>query len=388
MTLVERGAAVWTVIRDEYPDEDFAGWSCLYHRDFEIDLADIQSDNSSSCNAEVETSLRVRSGDGVSIPVVVIDSTLAGRTSSLYELAAEFKDIGVARGAPHSNCVAEVLTSACQRNRLVAAFTQAVPPLSRVRCSASSEYRWQFGDCVVGVVQDSSLLQASEAMPLASADDAEDYRRRLDDLPRALLVERRIRLCMAEVNQRQDEKDISRDDLVVNGVPISGSNHGYEKALLALAGGLRAMVAAGEAWPCGTKERAAQILLSLLGRTSSGFATLQEALRLYGGSKAVMLAPDSAAAAPLEVMVLRDSVIGRAHTRFRILRADADDDPIGIIDGVFAFQLSYPSLCRLVVSSDAASPNTPSPWTEEVREGETVANGESWYTSVMGIFAA
>lgn len=195
---------------------------------------------------------------------------------------------------------------------------------------------------------------ALELDPPASASSLPDYLRRLVGLPRSLFVQRGIRLCVGEVHKYQDEKDINRDELRVNGAPISGARGGYVAAVAAIASALHAASASGgrEAWHSEAEERAAQMILSILNRTSSGFAAFEEVLRLFDCLEVVVVAPESAAARPLECVVLEGLVLCHAHTRYSVRRADGSGAPLVIVDAIFAFRVPTATLRRLVEPTD------------------------------------
>lgn len=185
---------------------------------------------------------------------------------------------------------------------------------------------------------------------LTQASSLNDYQRKLESLPRILFVERKLRLCMKEVDKYQDGKDISRDELVVNGRPTSGAQRGYAAAVEAIGDALRAAVLSVGApmWQPEATERAAQLLLGVLNRTSSGFAAFEEVLRLFDCVDVVVVSPESAAARPLEVAAVRGCVLGRAHTRYAVWRADGSGDaPLAVVDAEFAFRLPAALLGRL-----------------------------------------
>eukprot|EP00928_Gymnodinium_smaydae_P081726 TRINITY_DN65196_c0_g1_i1.p1 TRINITY_DN65196_c0_g1~~TRINITY_DN65196_c0_g1_i1.p1 ORF type:complete len:398 (+),score=90.64 TRINITY_DN65196_c0_g1_i1:74-1195(+) len=210
-----------------------------------------------------------------------------------------------------------------------------------------------------------------EDSPVAAAG-LEDYRRRLAAFPEAALVERRLRLCVGDVDSAQDERDLSLEEVVVNGVPVGRSDGGaspgggYRAAVAALAGGLRAAAAPGDSWTSIEKDRVARVLLGALGRTTSGRATFEEALRQFGHPEAVLLAPDRAAAGPLEIVVLRNVVVGRAHARYNVLPVDKRDrggkasKQIAVVDAVFVFSVSCAALRRIAACS--AEDRAPNEW--------------------------
>merc|ERR1711972_1034440 len=152
-----------------------------------------------------------------------------------------------------------------------------------------------------------------------------------------------------------DAKDINRDALLVNGVAISGARGGYAAAVAALADGLRAASndAGGRSWNVDEEELAAQLLLGTLNRTSSGFIAFEEVLRLFDCPDAAVVAPESAAAKPLEALVIGGVVLGRAHTRYSVRRFDGSNAPLVVIDAVFTFRVSTSVLQRLVAGGSS-----------------------------------
>jgi hypothetical protein len=184
----------------------------------------------------------------------------------------------------------------------------------------------------------------------ATAVNLVAYQHRLAALPRAFFIPRCIKLCMGDVNRYQDTKDINRDSLLVNGVAISGAHGGYDAAVTALADGLRAASsdAGGRTWHGDTEDLAAQLLLGTLNRTSSGFIAFEEVLQLLNCPDAVIVAPESAAAKPLEAVVIGGLVMGRAHTRYSVRRFDGSNAPLVMVDAVFCFRVTTSVLQRLV----------------------------------------
>jgi len=203
----------------------------------------------------------------------------------------------------------------------------------------------------------------------------EDYLRRVSSMPPVIFSARRLSVGLGEVDVKQNQKDFQRDRLLVNGLHISGAVGGYDAAVAAVSGALRGLCGARSmsgrgtksqaaaflsssrseaAWTEKARERAAQLLLSLLGRTCSGFATFEEMLRHYGAREGepTVLAPQSAAATPLELVVDRGGVVGRAHTRFMVLDLNDFGEPLFTVDGVFAFHIEAAALRRLVASDE------------------------------------
>merc|ERR1712232_1045613 len=97
---------------------------------------------------------------------------------------------------------------------------------------------------------------------------------------------------------------------------------------------------------------AAQMLLSGLNRTSSGFAAFEEVLRLFDCPDVVIVSPQSAAARPLEAIVIGGIALGRAHTRYAVHRADTgNDSPLLVVDAEFTFRVTTAVLRDLAQGS-------------------------------------
>lgn len=205
-------------------------------------------------------------------------------------------------------------------------------------------------DKVFGLAAAPAAPPPLELSKPAGASSLQDYERRAKALPHALFLSRELRLCVGDVDRRQDQKDIGRDELVVNGQAISGAKGGYEEALATVAAALRAGDAA--AWPAEADEHAAQLFLSVLNRTCSGFAAFEEVLRLFNCHDVVIVSPESAAARPLEAVVLGGVALGHAHTRYAVRRADDGDSPLTVVDAVFVFRIATSTLRRLAIPED------------------------------------
>ncbi|CAJ1377337.1 unnamed protein product [Effrenium voratum] len=136
---------------------------------------------------------------------------------------------------------------------------------------------WGPGSDVFGPEAQVPLPSLSLAVPGGSG--LAEYLERLAALPRCVAVARDLHFAASKLDVRQDEKDINRDRLEVNGVEVFGAQGGYQAAVAAVVGALRAGDAAaglpawGEEATC-----AAQLLLSNLNRASGG----RDHLRLCG----------------------------------------------------------------------------------------------------------
>lgn len=193
----------------------------------------------------------------------------------------------------------------------------------------------------------------------SAAHGLDEFKAKLEVFPKVSFLQRTIRLCFGNVDKYQDGKDISRDALFVNGRHLSGSEGGYSAAVEAIVEGLRAGDK-DQAWRPEAMERAAQMMLSILNRTSSGFAAFEEVLRIFDCQDAVIVSPDSAAAHPLEAVVIGGSACGRAHTRYAVRQADASGDPFAIIDAHFSFRVPTDTLRTLAECQIDSSRKWPS----------------------------
>lgn len=340
-------------------------WACLTEADLEADLMECEEELASEAAAP--------------------KLSAAGRDSAEEKLRAALQRSAAARGVQGSLAApdADVFFAAPQALRGVAAELQELlANLDALRFEAASltaslahgplcphgesggatavpadvsEWVGRPADEVFGFSEHAPKPPPLELSLPSAAASFPDYQKRLEVLPRVFYLERKVRLCMGEVDKYQDGKDISRDELVVNGHPVSGAKGGYAAAVDALASGVRAAAAggtaAGLAAPAAA-ERGAQLLLSVLNRTSSGFAAFEEVLRAFDCLDAVIVSPDSAAARPLEAAVLgglvRGGALGRAHTRYAVRGAAGDGEPLAVIDAEFSFRVPFPLLGELV----------------------------------------
>lgn len=192
-----------------------------------------------------------------------------------------------------------------------------------------------------GPVMPPSVLDGLAA--LGSAETVVEYERRLATFPPSLFIGRTLRLCVAEVDQYQDAKDIGRDTVVVNGHCISGARGGYRAAVDELVAGLRAT----GTWTCEAAERAAQLILGALNRTSSGGTAFEQVFKIFDCPDVVFIAPESAAARPLEAILLDGVVLGRAHTRYGLHTVGGEGSAMAVVDANFTFRLSIDTLHSL-----------------------------------------
>lgn len=176
----------------------------------------------------------------------------------------------------------------------------------------------------------------------SSAASLEDYEERLRAMPAAVAIRRELQLSLSKLDCRQDEKDINRDTLEVNGLEVKGAEGGYHAAVRAIA----KVLDRGTGRGC---SEAAQMLLSVLNRTTSGFMAFEEVLKLLE-SDVVVISPESAAARPLELSIVgattAATALGRAHTRYGVHRADASGQLLSV-DAFVCFRVEGEKLQRL-----------------------------------------
>ncbi|CAL1167836.1 unnamed protein product [Cladocopium goreaui] len=91
---------------------------------------------------------------------------------------------------------------------------------------------------------------------------------------------------------------------------------------------------------------AAQMLLSVLNRTTSGFMAFEEVLKLLEAD-VVVISPESASARPLELSIVGGMALGRAHTRYAVHRADASGQLLSV-DAFVCFRVEGEKLQQLV----------------------------------------
>lgn len=174
----------------------------------------------------------------------------------------------------------------------------------------------------------------------SAAQSLEDYEERLAALPESVAIARDLQLSLSKLDCRQDEKDINRDTLEVNGLEVKGAEGGYHAAVRAISDVLRH---AGR----GGCTEAAQILLSVLNRTTSGFMAFEEVLKLLEQGDFVVISPESASARPLELSIVGNVALGRAHTRYAVHRADASGQLLSV-DAFVCFRVDGEKLRQLV----------------------------------------
>lgn len=342
------------------PEDEAGDWACLTAAELDADLLECEAADDSSGQGGLlgESSLQeaLRRGLGSKIGAALESEAFFAAPKALQCVAAELQELLV-----------DVDTLRFEAASLAASIAHGPlrPPAPAARggsgtgrdAGSPAGPPAAVGEAIAGeapVAEAFGLAAAPTAPPAlelsppsGAVGGPPDYKRRLEALPRALYIERKVRLCMGEVDKYQDGKDIGRDELIVNGAHLSGAKGGYAAAVEAIAAGLRAGDRS-EAWPPEPAERAAQLLLSVLNRTSSGFAAFEEVLRLYDCHDAVIVSPDSAAARPLEASVVSGCALGRAHTRYAVRGLSGDGAPLAVIDTEFCFRIPTALLRQLV----------------------------------------
>jgi len=331
-----------TVECDEGGDE--VDWACLSWSDLEADLAECEEIAAPTeplvLSPQSSTDeLRLLVQQSSAAPASDVDALFSAHRA-LHSIASELQA-----------ALVQVETLQFSSASFVASL--AYGPLRPPSCT--SECSWDgipphklFGPSTVPAPPPPLEFEAP-----ADAKTLVDYQRRLAGMPPALFIERQLRLCVGEVDRYQDAKDIGRDELVVNGMPVSGSTGGYAAAVSMLSGGME--VAMAPAASAETRERAAQLLLGALNRTNSGFIAFEEVLRLLDCPDVVVVSPESAAALPLEATILPGIALGRAHTRYSVRRGDGCGPPLIVVDVTYVFRVAMSTLERLA----AASPSSP-----------------------------
>jgi len=332
-------------------EEDEHDWACLSLADLKADLAECEEAVASARPAgpnavqraseeELRQALH-RSAKAMSANIDADIFFAAQRT--LHGLAAELQEVLVDLDTLQFDAAALVASLAhgpLQPPRRKSSAAQTELPAAEVfGPSAAPPVPKTFGD--------------ERSLP-AQASSLADYQQRLEAMPQVLMLGRRLRLCMGEVDRYQDEKDIGRDQLIVNGEAVSGATGGYATAHETIKSALRVGAEAGGAWQSEQAlDSAASLLLSVLGRTCSGFAAFEEVLRLFDCSDVVVVSPESASARPLEAAVLDGVALGRAHTRYAIRQVVGEGEPLVVLDAVFTFRFTAKTLQRLA-SRDAS----------------------------------
>lgn len=108
----------------------------------------------------------------------------------------------------------------------------------------------------------------------------------------------------------QDLKDIQRDSVCINGETLLGANVGYDN-----------IVKTVEARLPSNSEELAKSILSIGNRTFSGGVAFDKVLSVFRSDDVVLVSPVSSDAEPIDVIVLKDRVLIRCHTRYSVMPA-------------------------------------------------------------------
>mmetsp|Transcript_62762 Transcript_62762/g.132553 ORF Transcript_62762/g.132553 Transcript_62762/m.132553 type:complete len:392 (-) Transcript_62762:243-1418(-) len=265
---------------------------------------------------------------------------------ALHELAVELQELMVKMKLVHFD-----------RATLLASL--AYGPL-RSPAQASANTATSLDGISIGLDWPEKAPELEVSWPSSSSSSLDAYTRLLHSLPHHLHLARDVRLSMRDVDKYQDKKDISRDELIVNGTFYSGAQGGYDAAIEAIAVAVQRSEEDEGArklrnWSQERLERAAQLLLSVLNRTSSGFAAFEQVLQIFDCQDVVIISPDSAAAKPLEVAIIGGVALGRAHTRYIVRRSDGGGDPLATVDTSFTFELSTVQLWKVAGEGNDAA---------------------------------
>lgn len=343
------GCGMAAVVDEEAEDGD---WACISLADLEADLVEGEMaveavEAKSGTGATYEQELLKAAGTSSSLDAEVFFAA----PRALYAIASDLHEV-----------LAQAESLQFDAARLVSEIAHG--PLQPPSCEGSDSRTgddWVDLQAVEAFGPDTAP-EAPPPQPLELGHPAEaatlaDYQRRLSAMPPALFVGRELRLCLAEVDRRQDKKDIGRDELIVDGWPISGARDGYEAAVATVSRALQA----GEpgAWEPDAAESAAQLFLGAMNRTTSGFAAFEEVLRLLHCDDVAIVSPDSANARPLEAALLGGVALGRCHTRYLVHRADmagtsTGDSQLAAVDAFFTFRVATARLRELVGASPPA----------------------------------
>eukprot|EP00933_Yihiella_yeosuensis_P072069 TRINITY_DN8035_c0_g1_i5.p1 TRINITY_DN8035_c0_g1~~TRINITY_DN8035_c0_g1_i5.p1 ORF type:complete len:359 (-),score=88.51 TRINITY_DN8035_c0_g1_i5:166-1242(-) len=328
-------------------------WACVTDLDLEADLLESEEGNasatkhgkasSSALEQELKAALQRGAGNAAAGAASVDTSLFFAAEHAMHDVSADLHGI-----------LAEVETMQFKTAALVAAIAHG--PL---RPPQTSECGGKWIGLPAKDVFGPNVALPAPPMPVSpsypsDATNLEDYEQRLAALPSALFIGRELRMAVKALDRYQDAKDINRDNLIVNGREISGARGGYEAAVEAIAEGLRAGEAAvgRETWPSEAQTLAAQLLLGVLNRTTSGFAAFEEVLKLLNCDDVVVVSPESAAAEPLQAAITGGVALGRAHTRYAIHRCDGSGK-IAVFDAFFSFRVDSDSLRRLATPEDS-----------------------------------
>eukprot|EP00434_Breviolum_minutum_P002334 symbB.v1.2.002060.t1/scaffold76.1/size347525/9 len=282
-------------------------WACLTSADLAADLATLEGDEGDDGIAEEVT----RVWKDAAVLSSDFDNLIASR---LQQFCAEAEQMQ--------------FNLASMVSKVAAPGPLAPPGVSEtVSCVAGAELQ---------------ALPVAQHFPWpSSAQTLPEYQQRLVAMPSCVALRRELQLSLSKLDCRQDEKDINRDVLEVNGLEVKGSEGGYHAAVNSISHALHLHAGMGN-----TRE-AAQLLLSILNRTTSGFLAFEEALMLLNAPDFVVLSPESAKARPLELAIVGGMAMGRAHTRYAVHRADASGELLAV-DAFVCFRVSPEMLKQLV----------------------------------------
>eukprot|EP00930_Biecheleria_cincta_P051358 TRINITY_DN36539_c0_g1_i1.p1 TRINITY_DN36539_c0_g1~~TRINITY_DN36539_c0_g1_i1.p1 ORF type:complete len:342 (-),score=66.48 TRINITY_DN36539_c0_g1_i1:38-1063(-) len=325
------------------PEDD---WACLTEEDLAADLLECEKEleerGNSGWDRGVEEKLKeaLKRGAGTSQSIKINTDVFSTAQQAIQEIAGDLHAV-----------VANVGMMQFETAALVAAIAHG--PLRPPESTGSGPWiglpaRAVFGPEVMAPVPPETT---AASMP-ASATSLEEYELRVAGLPRLLVIGRDLELSVKALDPKQDEKDINRDNLIVNSQEISGSKGGYKAAVAAIASGLQL---SGTAANSEEEHLGAQVLLSALNRTCSGFVAFREVLRIFDCDPLVVVSPESAAAKPLEAAITAGVALGCAHTRYAVHRADGSGSgPVTAIDAYFHFRVDSATLASLTRDRDVS----------------------------------
>lgn len=310
---------------DDEPGDSEEVWACLTRSDLDADLRECDeavADAGNSASRSAEDLRGTLTGEAFAGEAIDTEVFISRHTAD-QELSTGLQQL-----------YAEVEMLQFNVASMVALLTQGPLRAPEPQPAPSGAAR-AFG------VEAQAALAALPTLSLpASAASLADYQERLKSLPPCLALPRDLRLSSRRLDPRQDEKDINRDRLEVNGVEVRGAEGGYNAAVATIA---EALQADSPDLPADAARRAAQLLLGALNRTTSGFIAFEEVLRLYDCPDVVVVSPESAAARPLEAAITGGVVLGRAHTRYAVHRTDGEGR-VASVDVYVAFRCSGQSL--------------------------------------------
>jgi len=171
----------------------------------------------------------------------------------------------------------------------------------------------------------------------SSAQDLQEYQKICQDFPDVWRVKIE-QAVQGKVDEYQDGKDLQRDNLILNGEFIAGSEYGYAR-----------IVEAVQNW-CEDEEVAKKILQAL-NRTTSGGTAFDRILQTFGQPDLVDITPASKEAKPLTVAVSKDGAIGCAHTQYLIFD-QITAEKILEVDTYFTFRMVNGSITTIFLFID------------------------------------